>query len=295
MRRRRASHGLGSYDREYDYVERLLEELASREHRMKAALSRLHDAAASGNRGRVFDAKGVAREALNQLARALDSARIAEGASGGHLDRLPKHGGFEKAHDLMHAFRREIARASALRSYGSRAAFGSLEEVRERLGAERDVARLHGLARRRGLRLSQVDRRQLAKGTHVEKEHTRSRRVARRIALDHLAEHPRYYDKLEAAGLDARRSRRRAVRRDPPGTRCPIGTKVQTLLLARAEFRSASAARAWAREHGFSDAKVDPDVHFFRLRQAHPHAFRAGSLRTIHLRPGVMAVVGCPK
>ena len=34
---------------------------------------------------------------------------------------------------------------------------------------------------------------QLRMGTRVELEHTKSKKVARRIAIDHLKEHPRYY------------------------------------------------------------------------------------------------------
>jgi len=45
------------------------------------------------------------------------------------------------------------------------------------------------------------DPRQLAKGIAVEMEHTSDRATAREIALDHLTEDPRYYDKLERAGL----------------------------------------------------------------------------------------------
>lgn len=37
---------------------------------------------------------------------------------------------------------------------------------------------------------------QLRVGTEIELEHTPNRRVARRIALDHLREDPTYYTKL---------------------------------------------------------------------------------------------------
>jgi len=48
---------------------------------------------------------------------------------------------------------------------------------------------------------SPFDPAQLAAGTKVEMEHTTDRDIAREIAMDHLAEDPRYYDKLRAAGL----------------------------------------------------------------------------------------------
>ena len=40
-------------------------------------------------------------------------------------------------------------------------------------------------------------RKQLQKGIKIEKEHTTSSKVAKEIALDHLAEYPDYYDRLE--------------------------------------------------------------------------------------------------
>ncbi len=44
---------------------------------------------------------------------------------------------------------------------------------------------------------SEFSPRQLAKGEKHETEHTQERPLAREIAMDHLAEDPRYYDKLE--------------------------------------------------------------------------------------------------
>jgi len=43
---------------------------------------------------------------------------------------------------------------------------------------------------------------QLDKGVKVELEHTKDKSVAREIALDHLAEDPKYYDKLDKAELE---------------------------------------------------------------------------------------------
>ena len=42
----------------------------------------------------------------------------------------------------------------------------------------------------------EFDAADLAEGTEVELEHTSSRRVAQRIAMDHLVEDPDYYRKL---------------------------------------------------------------------------------------------------
>lgn len=49
--------------------------------------------------------------------------------------------------------------------------------------------------------VSQFDLAQLAAGTRVEKEHTSDPQLARQIAMDHLAEDPRYYSKLSRCGL----------------------------------------------------------------------------------------------
>ena len=48
----------------------------------------------------------------------------------------------------------------------------------------------------KGMRPSDFDKVQLERGTRVELEHTTNREVAREIAMDHLAEDPRYYHKL---------------------------------------------------------------------------------------------------
>jgi hypothetical protein len=48
---------------------------------------------------------------------------------------------------------------------------------------------------------SDFDPRQLRMGIKVETEHTSDRLLAQEIAMDHLVEDPRYYDKLIKAGL----------------------------------------------------------------------------------------------
>ncbi len=47
-----------------------------------------------------------------------------------------------------------------------------------------------------------IDIEQIKKGVEVEMEHTSDKKVALKIALDHLKEDPKYYDKLMAAGLE---------------------------------------------------------------------------------------------
>jgi hypothetical protein len=86
---------------------------------------------------------------------------------------------------------------------------------------------LWGLAKRARKRVSDFSPRALAKGIRVEMEHTEQRSVARRIAMDHLTEDPRYYDKLarmEHGGYGRDPSRKRAppkrtTRKSKPKTR----------------------------------------------------------------------------
>lgn len=42
---------------------------------------------------------------------------------------------------------------------------------------------------------------ELNKGIEVEKEHTSSEEEARKIAMDHLVENPKYYSRLQQIGL----------------------------------------------------------------------------------------------
>ena len=56
--------------------------------------------------------------------------------------------------------------------------------------------------RSKGRRPSEFDPVQLRRGTKVEMEHSTDRRLAQRIAMDHLTEDPRYYVKLARIHTD---------------------------------------------------------------------------------------------
>lgn len=75
--------------------------------------------------------------------------------------------------------------------------------------------------------------------------------------------------------------------------RCPVGTKVQTLLFDKKKF-SESEAVSWARKHDYHTS-VDIKPNIYRLRQAPPFKFKKGSFRTISFEPGIEAVIACPK
>ncbi|HSX23293.1 MAG TPA: DUF5661 family protein [Gaiellaceae bacterium] len=72
---------------------------------------------------------------------------------------------------------------------------------------DREIAehlRRRGLpnGRAKGRRPSEFDPVQLRHGTRVELEHTRDRKIAERIAMDHLVEDPLYYVKLAKIHTD---------------------------------------------------------------------------------------------
>ncbi len=69
-------------------------------------------------------------------------------------------------------------------------------------------------------------------------------------------------------------------------------TTVQTLIFSKKRFKTADAARSWAKSHGHHAAKVDETEDSFRLRQRDPGDFVDGSFRTITLTNGVKAVIG---
>lgn len=70
---------------------------------------------------------------------------------------------------------------------------------------------------------------------------------------------------------------------------------MQTVVFDRSAFPRRSSALAWARRHGMKAAKVHTTSGSHRVRQESPGAFDAKSFRTIYFRPGIAAVVGCPK
>ncbi len=67
-----------------------------------------------------------------------------------------------------------------------------------RIWRKRNPAPNPGRAQKLGVHPSDVDPKELARGTKHELEHTDSRKVAARIALDHLAEDEHYYEHLDA-------------------------------------------------------------------------------------------------
>jgi len=61
-----------------------------------------------------------------------------------------------------------------------------------------DMARFLRQGKKNERQQQAFDQEELDKGEEIEREHTDDSAIARRIAQDHLTEHPRYYTALEA-------------------------------------------------------------------------------------------------
>lgn len=85
-----------------------------------------------------------------------------------------------------------------------------------------------------------------------------------------------------------------AARDVQPIKNCPVGTKIQSVIIDN-QFFDRRDAVGWIRRHGFRATKVDATSNSFRFRQVEPDKFENGTFRTIRIRPGVDAVIGCPR
>ncbi len=74
---------------------------------------------------------------------------------------------------------------------------------------------------------------------------------------------------------------------------CDHGTEIQTLIFSKDKFNRAQAIE-WTTDHDFHMEYVDSKENTYRIRQQNPNRFDKESLRTIELKDGVQAVVGCP-
>jgi hypothetical protein len=117
---------------------------------------------------------------------ALDNIRV--NAHFFHKDNVSMHPAHRRLFKMI-----ETAAESALEHDGLQKS----SSVGKSAGMVKFTERLKG-GKADGMVPSQFASRQLAKGKKVEREHTRNGRLATEIAMDHLAETPNYYDKLEA-------------------------------------------------------------------------------------------------
>lgn len=77
------------------------------------------------------------------------------------------------------------------------------------------------------------------------------------------------------------------------GSMCPVGTEIQTLIFKKAYFTK-GAAIEWVKKYDFSGHEVDEKPETYHIRQQSPEKFEKDSFRTINLRTGLKAVIGCP-
>jgi hypothetical protein len=151
--------------------------------------------------------------------------RATEGVDGDHVDVYvgpdkhssnvfivhqvdPYTGKYDEDKCMLGFNRAEDAKAAYIRQYDRPDYFGTMDEV--------DMATFKTMLKeRKGMKLKKskddmekqgvwkkgdplpADEAAIKKGTKVEMEHTDDPEIARQIALDHLAEDPKYYDKLE--------------------------------------------------------------------------------------------------
>lgn len=137
-------------------------------------------------------------------------------------------------------------------------------------------------------RLAQKFRDTLEDATHVR----------RRLIRAAFGQRDSMLAALESPGRDRSRPRPRRFARDATrdartGKLCPVGTEIQSLVFS--PTWTEARAKAWAKRHGLRYGKTHRTSGTLRLRQAPPEAFAKDSLRTITLRPGIRAVIGCPK
>ena len=74
---------------------------------------------------------------------------------------------------------------------------------------------------------------------------------------------------------------------------CAVGTQVQTVILSK-NFFNQREAKSWIGRNDFRISKIDETANSWRFRQQPPDWFEKQTFRTIRLRPGVQAVIGCP-
>ena len=96
-----------------------------------------------------------------------------------------------EAYALAHAAR-QGAKGAAFKRKAEELMWAVTHEV-ERLMGRATNPRLSA-----GMKPSDFNARALREGTKIEMEHTDNRKVAQRIAMDHLVEDPQYYVKLRA-------------------------------------------------------------------------------------------------
>lgn len=128
-----------------------------------------------------------------------------------------------------------------------------------------------------------VDVKQLEKGIKIEMEHTKSKKVAKKIALEHLEENVDYYKEV--------RFGKRYVEKLVSVKRKKL--QVQTLIFDKEVFKKKKQVRNWIKKEGFNILKsIDEKKNTFRVRQREPYKFIKKTFRTFKIGDGVKATGG---
>jgi len=109
-----------------------------------------------------------------------------------------------------------------------------------------------GTAERQGFTASDADPWELRMGSKHELEHTGDRAIAKQIALDHLAEDPRYYSMLKSCETATKTVKTRA-RCTPTNTEVAIDSSLQgriAALLPKRGRRESGRRERGRRERG---------------------------------------------
>lgn len=103
-----------------------------------------------------------------------------------------------------------------------------------------------GEAEEKNLQPAQVDQEELAEGIEHELEHANSVDIAKEIAMDHLAEMPDYYTKLEEMEEEAEEEKPAPTPQDVAG-----------FLAQSADAPDDEAFHAWAEQQGFDTEQAE--------------------------------------
>lgn len=76
--------------------------------------------------------------------------------------------------------------------------------------------------------------------------------------------------------------------------RWKASSSVQSILLSKRYFLTASGAQLWLMMHGYH-SELDETANNYRARQVDPKQFIPGTFRTITFTPGIKAIIGVRK
>lgn len=131
-----------------------------------------------------------------------------------------------------------------------------------------------GLADKKGLHLKDFPKKKLEEGASVEKEHTKSKSMAKEIAMDHLVEDMEYYKKL-----------RKIEGKDKTAFMANLGTEIRHTARPIAQAGADLLRRGWSSGSGWMGAGKEIPRGAGMLRKGYENVASLGGL-TKHLPVG---------